>query len=88
MLDREEVCKQVMQATDEVAASVNVALAKPISGNTVLLDCGLDSLGFAMLVAALEEKLAYDPFVLSNTATYPVTFDQFIDFYFKHQPES
>lgn len=63
-------------------------LVDPIQEDTVLLETGLDSLGFAMLVASLEEDIGFDPFSLTDEATYPVTFGQFIDFYYRHQPQS
>jgi acyl carrier protein len=49
--------------------------------DTVLLDTGLDSLGFAVLVTRLEEELGYDPFSLSEDAFYPQTFGEFVRFY-------
>ena len=53
---------------------------------TVLLDTGLDSLGFTVLVSTLEDVLGYDPFQLSEDAYYPVTFGEFVDFYTKNAP--
>ena len=57
-----------------------------LQANDVLLDSGLDSLGFAILVSSLEEELKYDPFTLSEDAFYPQTFAEFVDFYRKHLP--
>ena len=54
--------------------------------DTVLLDSGLDSLGFAILVSKLEEKLGFDPFSEAEEAYYPETFEQFIVFYIQQQP--
>lgn len=48
---------------------------------TVLLESGLDSLGFAILVARLEEELGYDPFVLMDEPVYPHTLGEFISIY-------
>lgn len=47
----------------------------------VLLDSGLDSLGFAVLVTRLEQTLGYDPFTLDPNPVYPVTLGDFIDMY-------
>jgi acyl carrier protein len=47
----------------------------------VLLDSGLDSLGFAILVARLEEELGFDPFVEMEEAIYPTTFAEFVKIY-------
>lgn len=55
----------------------------PIQDVTPLLDSGLDSLGFAVLVARLESSLGYDPFTLSEEAIYPKTFGEFISLYEK-----
>lgn len=57
-----------------------------IDTDTILLDSGLDSLGFAILVARLEDELGYDPFTQAQTAHYPQTFGEFVNFYFQHQP--
>lgn len=56
--------------------------------DTILLETGLDSLGFAIFVSALEEELGYDPFTLSEDAYYPQTFAEFVAFYEKHRPAS
>lgn len=53
---------------------------------TILLETGLDSLGFAILVTRLEEDLSYDPFELSDEAFYPQTFQEFIKFYAENRP--
>ena len=53
---------------------------------TVLLESGLDSLGFAMLVAFLDEKLEYDPFSMMDEPFYPMLFGEFIDLYVKMNP--
>lgn len=50
-----------------------------------LLDTGLDSLGFAILVARLEEELGYDPFSVMEEAVYPSTLTQFVDIYHQYQ---
>ena len=69
----------VAQMTD-VAASQDKALAV-LSDDLVLLDSGLDSLCFAILVAQLEDELGFDPFTASEDAYFPVTFGDFVAFY-------
>ncbi len=54
--------------------------------DTVLLDTGLDSLGFAIFVSQLDEELGFDPFTISEDAYYPQTFGDFVAFYEKHRP--
>ena len=60
--------------------------APALADDTVLLDSGLDSLGFAIFVSSLEDELGYDPFTLSDDAYYPQTFGEFVAFYEKHRP--
>lgn len=54
---------------------------------TVLLESGLDSLGFAILVARLEEELGYDPFVMMDVPVYPRTLSEFIEIYQHFAPQ-
>lgn len=54
-----------------------------IQDDVVLLETGLDSLGFAILVAYLEEALDYDPFQLMDEPVYPRTFGEFLAIYEK-----
>ncbi len=65
----------------QVAELGDCQLIEPIEGNTLLLECGLDSLGYAMLVAQLEEDLGYDPFTELAIETYPSTFSEFLAIY-------
>lgn len=57
-----------------------------LTADTVLLESGLDSLGFAIFVSELEAALGYDPFTLSDDAYYPQTFGEFVAFYEKYRP--
>lgn len=52
----------------------------------VLLDSGVDSMGFAILITRLEEELGYDPFSASDQPYYPRTFGDLVAFYEKHRP--
>lgn len=70
----------------EVWAQERGTDAPPLADDTVLLDTGLDLLGFAIFVSQLEEELGYDPFSLSDDAFYPQTFDEFVGFYRKWRP--
>ena len=54
--------------------------------DTILLETGLDSLGFAIFVSSLDEALGYDPFTLSEDAFYPQTFAEFVAFYERYRP--
>lgn len=56
-----------------------------LSDDAILLETGLDSLGFAILVALLEEELDYDPFQMMNEPVYPTTFGEFLAIYEKYR---
>ncbi len=53
----------------------------PRSDDLVLLDSGLDSLCFAVLVARLEDQLGLDPFTTSDDVAFPVTLGDFVEAY-------
>lgn len=53
----------------------------PLSDDLALLDSGLDSLGFAVLVARLEDKFGIDPFTASESAVFPLTFGDLVKAY-------
>lgn len=76
----------IRRVFDDVWQSQNQTDAPKLAESDVLLDSGLDSLGFAIFVSQLEEELGYDPFTLSDDAYYPQTYGEFVAFYRKHQP--
>jgi acyl carrier protein len=61
-------------------------LVPELNDEVILLESGLDSLGFAILVATLEEKLGFDPFTMMDEPFYPSTFGEFVDIYEKMNP--
>lgn len=61
-------------------------LITELDDNTILLESGLDSLGFALLVVMLEEELGYDPFSTMDEADYPTTFGDFVAVYRNYAP--
>lgn len=63
-----------------IAAEQHVTLA-PLSDDLNLLDSGLDSLCFAILVARLEDSLGVDPFTATDDVTFPVTLGDFVQAY-------
>jgi hypothetical protein len=65
---------------EQVAKEQGKNLA-PLSDNLVLLESGLDSLCFAIIVARLEDALGVDPFSASEDVYFPVTLGDFIRFY-------
>ena len=46
-----------------------------------LLECGLDSLSFALIVARLEDALGFDPFDVTEEMKFPVTYGDFVKLY-------
>ena len=52
-----------------------------LQDDLVLLDSGLDSLCFAILVARLEDTLGVDPFSASDNVSFPVTLGDFVKAY-------
>ena len=58
-----------------------------INDDDILLDIGIDSLSYAVIVLRLEEELGFDPFTISKEAYYPQTFSDFVKFYDKNKPK-
>jgi acyl carrier protein len=65
----------------EAIAREHGKILAPLHDDLVLLDSGLDSLGFAVLVARLEDRLGIDPFTTAEDALFPVTFGDFVKVY-------
>lgn len=70
----------IMEQMAQIAREHGKQLA-PLSDDLVLLESGLDSLGFAVLVARLEDKLGVDPFTTAEDAMFPVTLGDFVKVY-------
>ncbi len=70
----------IIATFEEVARNQAVDLA-PLSDSLELLDSGLDSLCFAIIVASLEDALGIDPFSENEEFTFPVTFGDFVKSY-------
>jgi acyl carrier protein len=54
-----------------------------LSDDLVLLESGLDSLCFAIIVACLEDELGVDPFSAAEEMDFPITLGDFVKFYEK-----
>jgi acyl carrier protein len=70
----------VISTIEQVGAEQNKSLA-PLTDDLVLLESGLDSLCFAIIVARLEDTLAFDPFSAAEDVDFPVTLGEFVSFY-------
>jgi acyl carrier protein len=55
----------------------------PLTDDLKLIDSGLDSLGFAILVARLEDTLGFDPFTMADENSYPLTIGDLANLYEK-----
>jgi hypothetical protein len=72
----------VISQFEQVAAEQHRTLARLTDG-LKLLDAGLDSLSFALIVARLEDALGFDPFDVDEDVKFPVTFGDFVKLYEK-----
>jgi acyl carrier protein len=70
----------ILEQMAEVAREHGKILA-PLKDDLVLAECGLDSLGVAVLVARLEDTLGVDPFTAAEEAVFPVTLGDFVKVY-------
>ncbi len=70
----------VVAQLNQIAQEQDKRLA-PLVDDLALLDSGLDSLCFAIIVARLEDQLGIDPFSSAEDAGFPVTLGEFIRFY-------
>lgn len=77
-MDIETIIREEMQSAAE---DTGLILSQHFDRSTTVSDTGLDSLGFAVLVVRLEQRLGYDPFVELAQAIYPRTFGEFIAVY-------
>jgi hypothetical protein len=75
-----DVKTEIIAQFSEVALEHDKHLAS-LSDELALLDSGLDSLCFAIVVARLESSLGVDPFSEDEDARFPVTFGDFVRFY-------
>jgi acyl carrier protein len=71
---------KIVSQIERVAREQKKAIA-PLADNLPLLDSGLDSLCFAILVARLEDEIGVDPFVEAPETGLPTTFGEFVKFY-------
>ena len=70
----------IISQFEQVVKEQNKQLA-PLTDDLVLLESGLDSLCFAIIVARLEDALGFDPFSTAEEVYFPVTLSDFIKFY-------
>jgi acyl carrier protein len=73
--------ESIVRSEFEQVAREQEKVLTALSNDTVLLDSGLDSLCFAIIVARLEDRLGVDPFTAAEDVYFPVTLGDFIKFY-------
>lgn len=73
--------RQAVQGAFEETAQAQARNLQPLGENTVLVESGLDSLCFALIVADLEDKLGVDPFSDLEDAFFPMSFGEFVQLY-------
>jgi len=73
--------RSTIAAQFEQVAMEQKKILAPLSDDLVLLESGLDSLCFAIIVARLEDALGVDPFSAAEDAEFPVTLGDFVKFY-------
>jgi hypothetical protein len=71
---------EILDLFEQVANEQDKRLG-PLSDELPLLDSGLDSLCFAILVSRLEIVLGADPFSENEDAPFPVNLGEFVHFY-------
>jgi acyl carrier protein len=73
---RTTITSQFQQVAEEHQRTLT-----PLSDDTKLIESGLDSLSFAVIVARLEDLLGIDPFNAADVLEFPVTFGDFVRLY-------
>jgi acyl carrier protein len=70
----------ILNEINAVAADLDLTLA-PLTDDLPLLESGIDSLGFAILVSRLEDVTGRDPFAAASASRYPRTIGELVAFY-------
>ena len=74
---------EILLTFKRVAESQSRRLA-PMTDDLKLSECGLDSVGFVLIVATLEQSVKIDPFDSAEDVSFPVTLREFIALYERH----
>lgn len=80
----ESVRARIASLFEQVAREQGRRLS-PLSDDLGLMQSGLDSLSFAIIVVRLEDSLGVDPFNAAEAMDFPVTFGDFVRLY-EHPP--
>ena len=71
---------RIIAAMRQIAEEQKVTLP-PLGDDLSLHETGFDSLGFAILVARLEDDLGIDPFTIAEDVAFPLMVGDFIGAY-------
>jgi acyl carrier protein len=80
MEDRMSIKATILSQIEKVAAEQNKTLA-PLTDDLALLESGMDSLCFAILVTRLEDVTGSDPFTAEGDIKFPETVAELIALY-------
>lgn len=70
----------VLSAFEQVAADHGQTLTSLVDG-TVVAECGLDSMSFAIVLSHLEDSLGVDPFAEDRWVDFPTTLGELVRLY-------
>lgn len=88
MTETAKIRDTIIKMIRNVAAEGDKALDASFGDDTVLLQSGLDSLDFAIVVARLDQELGDDPFTAMEEPVYPRTLSDFVAIYESHFADS
>lgn len=78
--------RDTIAETFEMVAREQNRKLQPLTDQLKLLDSGLDSISFALIVMRLEDALGCDPFDNESVVKFPVTYGDFVKMY-ERSPE-
>ena len=73
--------RSVIFTTSQTVAAEQEKTLVPLTDDLPLLECGLDSLCVALIVARLEDALGLDPFNTEENIEFPATVGDFVKLY-------
>lgn len=75
------ISERISALIHEQLSSAGISVDPVIASDSRLVDLGLDSLGFAIIVARLEEETGRDPFGPGQGNAFPTTVGELIALY-------
>ena len=87
-MDKTEIDQKIRSEISMLLKEQGLETINDLNDNSILLETGLDSLGYAILVTRLENSLGYDPFTLLSEPVYPRTYGEFLNLYVQLYPEN